>query len=162
MGEIHLPSQEEEQCFEAPSAAVHVIPVEDEDALLGREAGVPEQEHDVVELAVDVPHDDDGLVGPRVDADDVGLAVEDDGRGDDEAPDEVHGEHRGELVRREAPRAPVQRLGEARHPVPRQHAVLGPLDRRGRRDRGRGRRGVERAVGLRHGMDRIRGGELDR
>ena len=25
---------------------------------------------------MDVPHDDDGLVGPRVDADDVGLAVE--------------------------------------------------------------------------------------
>lgn len=180
----YLPCQEEEQGLEAPSAAIHVIPVKDEDSLLRGEPSVPEQEHDVVELAVDVPHDDDGLVRPRVDADDVGLTVEDDGCGDDEPPDEVRGEHRGELVRREAPRAPVQRRSEAGHPVPCQHAVLGPLDRRGLRDRGGGRRGVEhaalgplgerglrgrrgerrgfeRAVGLRHGMDRIRRGELD-
>lgn len=69
----YLPSQEEEQGLEAPGAAVHVIPVEDEEAVVGGEAGVAEQEHDVVELSVDVPDDDDGLVGPRVDAHDVEI-----------------------------------------------------------------------------------------
>ena len=59
-----------------------------------------------------------GRAQAGLDADDVGLAVEDDGRGGEEPADEVRGEHRGELVGREAPRAPVQRGGEVRHPVP--------------------------------------------
>jgi hypothetical protein len=146
---IHLPSQEEEHCLDPPGSAIHVVPVEDEEALLGGEPGVLEQEHDVVELAVDVPDDDDGLARPRVDADEVGLLVEPGGGGDDQPLDDRRREHGRELVRGEVARAPVQHGGQPRHPVPRQPAVLGPLDRR-RIRRGGG------AVGLRHGMRRIR------
>jgi hypothetical protein len=154
---IHLPSQEEEHCLDPPGSAIHVVPVEDEEALLGGEPGVLEQEHDVVELAVDVPDDDDGLARPRVDADEVGLLVEPGGGGDDQPLDDRRREHGRELVRGEVARAPVQSGGQPRHPVPRQPAVLGPLDRKRpkRREWGRIRRGGG-AVGLRHGMRRIR------
>jgi hypothetical protein len=106
---------------------------------------------------VDVPDDDDGLVRPRVDADEVGLLVEPGGGGDDQPLDDRRREHGRELVRGEVARAPVQSGGQPRHPVPRQPAVLGPLDRKRpkRREWGRIRRGGG-AVGLRHGMRRIR------
>jgi hypothetical protein len=106
---------------------------------------------------VDVPDDDDGLARPRVDADEVGLLVEPGGGGDDQPLDDRRREHGRELVRGEVARAPVQSGGQPRHPVPRQPAVLGPLDRKRpkRREWGRIRRGGG-AVGLRHGMRRIR------
>lgn len=153
----NLPSQEEEEGLESPGAAVDVIPIEDEDAVVGGEPGVPEQEDDVVELAVDVPDHDDGLVGPRVHPHEVGLPVQDDGGREDEPLDERRGEHVGEPVRGEAAGAPVQRRREPRHPLPRQRAVLRPRDGRRRRVGGRGGGGVVGGgVRLRHGMDRRR------
>jgi hypothetical protein len=54
-------------------------------------------------------------------------------------------------------RAPVQRGGQPRHPVPRQRAALGPLGHRRRRRRSRGswgwgRGGIRRRGGMRHGV----------
>ncbi|WVZ92214.1 hypothetical protein U9M48_038297 [Paspalum notatum var. saurae] len=95
-------SEEQEEGLEPPRAAIHVVAVEDEDAVLGGEPGVAEQEDDVVELAVDVADDDDGLAGARVDAHEVGLAVQDGGGGEDQALDERGREHGGELVRGES------------------------------------------------------------
>lgn len=58
----YLPSKQEKKCLKAPGASIDIISIEDVEAVMSREARVPEEKDEIVELAMEVADDDNGGV----------------------------------------------------------------------------------------------------
>lgn len=128
MRQKDLPSQQDQESLQPPRASIHIVAVEHVEPVLRREAGMLQQEDQVVELAVDVTDDDDGAAAAGIDSDDIGLLADDVGGCEEKALEKGERESGGELGGWEVPRRPVEGGGEAPDPFEAQGSVWGPRE----------------------------------
>ena len=81
----YLPSEQEKKGLKAPGASIDIISIKDVEAVMGREARVPEKKDEIVKLAMDVADDNNGgIEGGGINPNTVCFFVKNLGSGEDQ------------------------------------------------------------------------------
>lgn len=113
----NLPSEQEKKGLKAPGASIDIISVKDVEAVLGREARVPEEKDYIVKLAMDVADDyNGGIEGGGVNPNTVCFFVENLGSSEHQTIEDGN-RHKGrEIGGRKIPGTPFEGGHEMIHP----------------------------------------------